>query len=78
MAVATGPWPGSFYTLPLSGIVAFGLVIAYFSLRTIATRPRSGVDPDSVSFDDALRRRSARAVVGACGVIVSIPASASA
>jgi hypothetical protein len=65
-----GPWPGSFYSVPLLGVVLAGLLVAAVVLRRVVLRPRSGGDP---AVDDALRRRAARAVVGACGVLVGVP-----
>lgn len=66
-----GPWPGSFYSLPLAIALVVGLLGAAAALRTIVLRPRSGSEPDLVAFDDALRRRSAEAVVAAMGVMVA-------
>jgi hypothetical protein len=66
-----GPWPGSFYSVPLGIAVVVGLLGAALVLRTVVLRPRSGSDPDLVAFDDVLRRRSAEAVVAATGVMVA-------
>lgn len=70
MSVAKGPWPGSFYSVPLGIAVVVGLLGAAVALRTVVLRPRSGSDPDLVA-DDVLRRRSAEAVVAATGVMVA-------
>jgi hypothetical protein len=67
----TGPWPGSFYSVPLGIAVVVGLLGAAIALRTIVRRPRSGSDSDLVAVDDLLRRRSAEAVVAATGVMVA-------
>lgn len=68
-----GPWAGSFYSAPLALILGLGLAAAILTLHRIVRRPRPG-DPDLVAAaDDALRRGSARAVVGACGVLLTIP-----
>jgi len=66
-----GPWPGSFYSVPLGIAVVVGLLGAAVALRTIVLRPRSGSDPDLVAGDDVLRRRSAEAVTAATGVMVA-------
>jgi hypothetical protein len=66
---ARGPWPGLYYTGPLAIVVITGLLLAYLALRAIVRRPRSG-DPTD---DDALRRRVARVVTGAVGILVVIP-----
>jgi len=68
---SAGPWPGSFYSVPLGIAVVVGLVVAAVALRTIVLRPRSGSDPDLVAGDDNLRRRSAEAVTAATGVMVA-------
>jgi len=66
-----GPWPGSFYSVPLGIAVVVGLVVAAVALRTVVLRPRSGSDYDLVVADDFLRRRSAEAIVAATGVMVA-------
>lgn len=71
LAVASGPWPGSFYSVPLGIAVVVGLLGAAVALRTVVLRPRNGSDPDLVAVDDVLRRQSAEAVVAATGVMVA-------
>ena len=68
---ANGPWPGSFYSLPLGIAVVIGLLGAAVALRIVVLRPRSGSDPEVVAVDDVLRRRSAEAVTAATGVLVA-------
>ena len=70
---AYGPWPGSFYTVPLAVLVAAGLVLAGGALRVVVGRARTGTEPEVIAADDALRRRAARAVTGACGILVAVP-----
>lgn len=70
-AASAGPWPGLFYSLPLGVAVAIGLFGAAVALRAVVLRPRSGSAPELVVADDALRRRSAEAVVAATGVMVA-------
>jgi hypothetical protein len=67
-----GPWPGLFYTGRLAVIVLLGLLMAYVAVRTIVGRPRFGSTSD-LAIDDALRRRAARTVTGAVGVLIAIP-----
>ena len=69
----SGPWPGLFYTVPLAVLVAAGLVLAGGALRAVVGRARTGTDPDAVAADDALRRRAAWTVTGACGILVAVP-----
>ena len=68
-----GPWAGSFYTIPLGVVIAAGLTAAAIALRQVARRPRPGDPADVAAIDDQLRRRAARTIVGACGVLVTIP-----
>jgi len=71
LSLATGPWPGSFYSVPLGIGVVIGLLGAAVALRTVVLRPRGGSDPDLAAADDVLRRWSAEAVVAATGVMVA-------
>ncbi len=66
----TGPWPGSFYSVPLALLVVAGLLLAGVALRRVVRRPRQGED---TTVDDALRRQAAEAVVAACGLLVALP-----
>lgn len=66
----SGPWPGSFYALPLAAVVAIGLLLAVVALTSITRRPRQGEDP---AVDDALRRHASTAVVAAVGLLVTVP-----
>jgi hypothetical protein len=68
-----GPWPGSFYSVPLAALVVTGLVAASVALRVVVRRPRSGADTATVAADDALRQRAARTITGACGILVTLP-----
>lgn len=68
-----GPWPGSFYSAPLAAMVTAGLIAAGGGLRIIIRRARTGAAPDVVAADDALRRRAARTITGACGILVAVP-----
>jgi hypothetical protein len=70
---ARGPWPGSFYSVPLAAMVAAGLITAGGALRVVIRRARAGADPDAVAADDALRQRAARTITGACGILVAVP-----
>lgn len=65
-----GPWPGSFYSVPLAGIVVGGLLVAAFALHRVVGRPRQGED---AAADDGLRRSAAGAVTAAAGLLVAIP-----
>lgn len=67
---ASGPWPGSFYVLPLAAVIVVGVVVTALALRAVIRRPRQGHDPLA---DDVLRSASAQAVVAACGLLVAVP-----
>jgi hypothetical protein len=69
----SGPWAGSFYSLPLAIVVLVGVVAAALALRQIVRRPRPEDPSGQILDDNFLRRRSAYAVTGACGVLVTIP-----
>jgi hypothetical protein len=66
-----GPWPGSFYSVPLAAVVGVGLVAGAGALRVVIRRARTGAD--AVAADDALRQRAARTITGACGILVALP-----
>jgi hypothetical protein len=70
---AYGPWPGSFYSVPLAAVVAVGLIAGGGALRVVIRRARTGADAGAVAADDALRRRAARTITGACGILVALP-----
>lgn len=68
-----GPWPGSFYSVPLALAVVAGLAVAAVVLHRIARRPWTGPGPGLRADDDRIRRQSAAAVTAACGVLVAVP-----
>ncbi|MDQ2852862.1 MAG: hypothetical protein M3Y49_19410 [Actinomycetota bacterium] len=62
-----GPWPGSYYSVPLGIAVVLVLAFAGLALWQTARRPRNGADAQIAIVDDAIRRGAARSVVaGAC------------
>lgn len=68
---STGPWPGLYYSVPLAIAVVLGLLGAAAALHTVVLRPRIESAPELFVADDALRRRSAEAVVAATGVMIA-------
>jgi hypothetical protein len=70
---SAGPWPGSFYSVPLGAMVVAGLIVAGAALRVVVRRPRTGADPAAIAVDDGLRHRAARMITGACGILVALP-----
>ena len=71
--VGVGPWPGTYYSLPIAVTVLVGGILAAAVLLTVLRRPRPAVDDTARAIDDGLRRSSARAVTAACGLVVSAP-----
>ena len=65
-----GPWPGSFYSLPLAAVVGLGLLVAGAAMTQVVRRPRQGAD---LAADDVLRRRAAETVTAAAGLLVVVP-----
>lgn len=69
--VAVGPWPGSYYSLPLAlglGIVALLTVVA---IRRTVQRPRNGADRQILRIDGAIRRRAAESTAAGAGIAVA-------
>jgi hypothetical protein len=69
LASAAGPYPGGFYSVPLTLLLLVIGLVAVAALMTVARRPR-GFAPDDVG-DDVLRRRSATRVLAAVGAAVA-------
>ena len=70
MTQGRGPWPGSFYSIPLATIALGGVMAASLTLHRVVRRPRQGED---VGVDDTLRRSAAAAVVAATGILITVP-----
>ncbi|MFC4145793.1 hypothetical protein ACFO0M_05965 [Micromonospora mangrovi] len=68
-----GPWAGSFYSLPLAAVVGVGVLLAGLALRRVVGRPRPQDAVGDLVPDDAERRRSAAAVTGAAGLLLTVP-----
>lgn len=64
------PWPGTYYSLPIAGLLLAVLVVAAVAARQVVRRPR-GLAPQDLD-DDALRRRSLDVVVAAVGLTVAL------
>jgi hypothetical protein len=70
MTQGHGPWPGSFYALPLALVLSAGLLLTGLAVVQIARRPSQAED---TAVEDGLRRRSVAAVVAAAGFLVAVP-----
>lgn len=64
-----GPYPGSFYSVPLAVLLLLIALATLAALVAVARRPR-GFAPDDVG-DDVLRLRSATRVLSAAGAAVA-------
>jgi hypothetical protein len=73
MTMSRSPWLGFFYSLPLGAAVVLGLLLTVIGLRRTAGRPRPVGQAGELVQDDAVRRRSATALTGACGVLITVP-----
>jgi hypothetical protein len=67
--LASGPWPGSYYSIPMAVAVAAGMLATAAVLHRVARRPASGSE---LSAAVELRRRSARTVMAAAGLLVAV------
>jgi hypothetical protein len=65
-----GPWPGSYYALPLAVVVLCGLLAAGVVLTRVVRRPLQSEDR---AIDEALRRSAAGAVTAAVGLLIVVP-----
>lgn len=66
-----GPWPGSFYAVPLVAALAVVVVLAALALAATVRRPRNGADEEVRRVDGAVRRRAAESVLAGVGVAVA-------
>jgi len=73
MTTSRSPWLGSFYSVPLGAAVLLGLLLTAIGLWRTAGRPRPVGQAGELVQDDADRRRSATALTGACGVLITVP-----
>jgi hypothetical protein len=68
-----GPWPGSFYSVPVALVVAAGVAAAALALHHVARRPRFGGSTLLEAADESLRLRAGETVTAACGMLVVVP-----
>lgn len=68
-SASNGPWPGSYYTVPLAVALLIAGLITVIVLRRVTLRPRAG----ETVVDEAIRRRSAQAVTAGWGLTVGFP-----
>ncbi|MGO4957591.1 hypothetical protein ACTQ49_10035 [Luteococcus sp. Sow4_B9] len=62
---ASGPYPGTWYSLPLAAVLGACVAVAALGVWLATTRPRNGADPAVVAVDDQTRRLSVEAMVAA-------------
>lgn len=65
---ALSPFFGSYYALPVAGLLVVLVAASFLTLRVTATRPRNGAEPAIVVADDEVRRRATTAVLAGLGV----------
>lgn len=68
-SATSGPWPGSYYTVPAAIVLVIAAIVVILTLVKIARRPAA----ESADADLAQRRSSADSVVAAWGVTVGVP-----
>ena len=73
LTMSRSPWLGSFYSVPLGAAVLLGLLLTAIGLWRTAGRPRPVGEAGELVQDDPDRRRSATALTGACGVLITVP-----
>ena len=69
LAGSHGPYPGSYYSVPLLGMLALVGLVAVVAARVVVARPR-GFAPDEQG-DDVLRARSLTVIVAASGLALA-------
>lgn len=69
--VTIGPWPGSFYTIPMAVVLGFALVIAGITIGVTVRRPRNASDPEILRVDELVRARAVESVIAALGVAMA-------
>jgi hypothetical protein len=72
-----GPWPGSFYAVPLAAVLVGGVLASWLAARAVVRRPLrlapAGDHADVLLAERAARTRSVTDVVAALGVLVAVP-----
>lgn len=58
-----GPWPGSFYAVPMAAALALAALLVVAALVAVTRRPRP--EPESLGLDSMLRRWSAGSILTA-------------
>jgi hypothetical protein len=66
-----GPWPGSYYAVPLIAALSVVVLLAVLALATTVHRPRNGADAQIRRVDGTVRRRAAESVLAGVGVAVA-------
>ncbi|GAA1390696.1 hypothetical protein [Luteococcus peritonei] len=68
---SAGPFPGTYYSAPLTAVVLGTLLLTAAGLAMALLRPRNGADPVVVAVDDQVRTRSMEGLVGSGLVAVA-------
>lgn len=62
------PWPGAFYSVPLTIALSAVVVLAVLAIIIAVRRPRDASNPEIVRVDDLVRARAVESIVAAAGV----------
>ncbi|GIH03967.1 hypothetical protein Rhe02_20340 [Rhizocola hellebori] len=65
-STTNGPWPGSYYSIPILTATGVCLVLTLIALQAVARRPR-------LPGDEGTRRRAAEVIVSGYGIAVLTP-----
>lgn len=66
-----GPFPGSYYSAPLTLALLLTLLIAAVAIVVTVRRPRNSSDPEILRVDDIIRSRSVESILAAVGIAMA-------
>lgn len=67
-----GPWPGSFYSIPVMILLAVVLVVAVTAVVVTVRRPRNASDPEIVRVDEVVRARAVESIIASLGLASAV------
>ncbi|MFI7274239.1 hypothetical protein [Streptomyces sp. NPDC049879] len=70
VSMTRGPWPGSFYSVPLLAALGIATALCGLAVHRMARRPAPG-GPGAHAADEARRREGTTAVTAAWGLLVT-------
>lgn len=66
-----GPWPGSYYSIPLALSILFVIAMAVAAASVTVRRPRDASNAEIVRVDDLIRSRATESAIAAVGFAVA-------